>query len=110
MTETTRAVPAGRKLSIDFISAINPDCSSMGLASVRVIGQPEHGKTAVENGTGFTNFPAQNQRYECNKQKSEGVVVAYEPNPGFTGPDSMTLDIIYPNGWEVKRRYVIEVK
>jgi hypothetical protein len=50
--ELTRAVPIDHKLRIDFVYAINPDCSSIGLASVRVIGQPDHGNIAVENGTG----------------------------------------------------------
>jgi hypothetical protein len=108
--ELTRAVPIDRKLPIDFIYAINPDCSSIGLATVRVIGQPDHGNIAVENGTGYSNFPPENQRYECNKRKSEGISVVYEPHPGFNGADSLTLDIIFPHGLEMKRHYSIEVK
>jgi hypothetical protein len=108
--ELTRAVPVDHKLPIDFIYAINPDCSSIGLASVRVIGQPDHGNVAVENGTGYSNFPPENQRYECNKRKSEGISIVYEPHPGFAGADSITLDIIFPQGLEVKRHYSIEVK
>jgi len=108
--ELTRAVPIDHKLRIDFIYAINPDCSSIGLASVRVIGQPDHGNIAVENGTGYSNFPPENQRYECNKRKSEGISIVYEPHPGFTGADSITLDIIFPHGLETKRHYSIEVK
>jgi hypothetical protein len=108
--ELTRAVPIDHKLRIDFVYAINPDCSSIGLASVRVIGQPDHGNIAVENGTGYSTFPPENQRYECNKRKSEGISVVYEPHPGFTGADSITLDIIFPQGLEVKRHYSIEVK
>jgi hypothetical protein len=108
--ELTRAVAIDHKLPIDFIYAINPDCSSIGLASVRVIGQPDHGNIAVENGTGYSNFPPENQRYECNKRKSQGISVVYEPHPGFTGTDSITLDIIFPQGLEVKRHYSIDVK
>jgi hypothetical protein len=108
--ELTRAVPIDHKLQIDFLYALNPDCSLIGLATVRVIGQPQNGNIAVENDTGFTNFPPNNQRYECNKRKSEGVSVVYEPHPGFVGTDSITLDIIYPRGLETKRHYSIEVK
>ena len=108
--ELTRAVAIDHKLPIDFIYAINPDCSSIGLASVRVVGQPDHGNVAVENGTGYSKFPPENQRYECNKRKSEGISIVYEPHPGFTGADSITLDIIFPRGLQMKRHYSIEVK
>jgi hypothetical protein len=92
------------------VYSLNPDCSWDELPNVRVIEQPHDGDVTVENGAGFTNFPPNNQRYECNKQKSQGVVVAYKPHPGFTGNDSATLDIIFPHGQEMKRRYSLEVK
>ena len=106
----SRTVPAEHKLRVDFFYAINPDCSLIGLADVRVLEQPHDGDVVVENGTGFPNFPRENQRYECNKLKSEGVSVLYEPRPGFKGSDSVMLDIIFPRGQEIKRRYSIEVK
>jgi transglutaminase-like putative cysteine protease len=108
--ELTRAVPIDHKIEIDFIYALNPDCSLIGLPTARVIGQPSNGNVAVENGTGFANFPPENQRYECNKRKSDGVSIVYVPHPGFTGADSITLDIIFPRGLEMKRHYLIEVK
>ena len=106
----TRAVPAEHKLQVDFFYSINPDCSVIGLANVRVLEQPHDGEVVVENGTGFPNFPPNNQRYECNKVKSDGVAVVYEPRPGFTGADSIMLDVIFPSGVEIKRRYSIAVK
>jgi hypothetical protein len=72
--------------------------------------KPRNGKLAVEKDAGFSNYPANDQRYECNKRKSDGVAVVYEPNPGFTGADSVTVHIITPRGTEVKRHYSIEVK
>src|SRR5262249_18581305 len=97
-TESPRVVALDHKIEIDFIYAINADCSSVGLPIVRVLEQPRNGNVAVENGTGFSNFAADNQRYECNKRKSEGVSVVYDPRPGFTGTDSIELDIIFPRG------------
>jgi dienelactone hydrolase len=108
--ELIRAVPAGRKWRIEFLYSINPDCSSLGLASVRVLEEPTHGKLTVENGTGYPNFPQNNQRYECNRRQADGVAVFYEPNPEFIGSDSATIDVIFPSGLSRKQHYAIEVK
>jgi hypothetical protein len=63
-----RAVASGGKLRLDFLYSINPDCTSIGFATVRIVEQPRHGRITVDNGTGFTNFPASNPRAECNKR------------------------------------------
>jgi transglutaminase-like putative cysteine protease len=108
--ELSRVVPIDQKRQIDFLSSINPDCSPVGSIVVRIIEQPHDGKVFVENGTGFTNYPFENQRYECNKRKSEGVLIFYEPRPAFAGADSIMLDVIFPSGAEMKRHYSVEVK
>jgi Domain of Unknown Function with PDB structure (DUF3857)/Transglutaminase-like superfamily len=108
--ERTRVVASDQKLRLDFLYSVNPDCTSMGFATVRIIEQPKHGRITAENGTGFTNFPQNNQRYECNKKRSDGVIVVYEPDSGFTGTDSVNIDAIFPTGTSSKRHYSIEVK
>ena len=108
--ERTRVVASDQKLRLDFLYSVNPDCTSMGFATVRIIEQPKHGRLTVENGTGFTSFPQNNQRYECNKKRSDGVIVVYEPDSGFIGTDSVNIDAIYPSGTSGKRHYSIEVK
>jgi len=77
---------------------------------VRILEKPQHGTLTVENGQGFTNYPKENQRYECNTRKSDGTLVFYEPESEFTGKDSITLDIIFPLGQSSKRHYSIEIK
>jgi transglutaminase-like putative cysteine protease len=108
--ELTRVASVGQKLRLEFLYSIQPDCSSVGLATVRILEAPQHGKLTVENGQGFTNFPKENQRYECNTRKSDGVIVYYEPDAGFTGRDSVTVDVIFASGTSSKRHYSIEVK
>jgi hypothetical protein len=65
---------------------------------------------SVENGNGFPAFPANNSRYKCNDNRTEGTVISYNPNSGYTGPDSVIVEIIYPDGNAIKRRYVIDVR
>ena len=108
--EFTRTVAADKKLRLDFLYSINPDCTSIGYATVRIIEQPKHGRITVENGTGFTNFAANNLRFECNKQRSEGVAITYEPDPGYLGPDSVNFDAIFAGGTLSKRHYAIDVR
>jgi hypothetical protein len=108
--ELRRAVASGQKLRLDFLFSLNPDCTSMGFATVRVLEEPKHGKITVDEGTGFTNFPQNNQRYQCNKTRSDGVVIVYEPESGFVGTDSIDIDAIYASGSSQKRHYAIEVK
>jgi Domain of Unknown Function with PDB structure (DUF3857)/Transglutaminase-like superfamily len=108
--ELAKAVAVGQKLRVEFLYAIEPDCSSMGVTSVRILEPPQHGKLTVKNGQGFTSFAKENQRYGCNMQKSPGTFVYYEPAPGFAGKDSMTLDIIFPTGQSSKQRYAIDVR
>jgi hypothetical protein len=108
--DLSRTVAADHKIRLDFLYSINPDCTSIGFAAIRVLEQPKHGKIAIENGTGFTNFPDSNPRAECNKRRSDGVVVIYQPDPGYTGTDSVDLDSIFPTGFLSKRHYAIDVR
>jgi hypothetical protein len=108
--EISRVVAADRNIRLDTLFSINPDCTSIGYATVRIVEQPKHGMVTIENSTGFTNFPANNLRAECNKQRSDGVAIIYKPEPGYTGPDSADFDAIFPTGNLSKRHYTIAVR
>lgn len=108
--DLTKVVATGERLRVEFLYAVEPDCSSMGVTSVRVLEPPQHGKLTVENGQGFTGFAKENQRYDCNMRKSDGTLVFYEPELGFTGNDAITLDIIFPTGQSARQRYAIDVR
>jgi hypothetical protein len=96
-------------LRVDFLYSINPDCSSIGVAAVRTIEEPKHGKLTVGKGSGFTNFPKDNPREACNRRRSEGMLMYYRPDAGYLGPDSLTVEVIYGNGASRKRHYAIGV-
>ncbi len=110
ITVVTRVAIADKPLQVAFLYDINPDCSVIGVPTVRIVEQPKSGKVTVENGTGFPAFPASNSRSKCNQSRSDGAIISYVPDPGYTGADSITVDIIYPDGGAAKRRYAIEVK
>jgi hypothetical protein len=110
LVELARVAAIGQKLRVEFLYSIQPDCSSAGQTHVRILEAPQHGTLTVENGQGFTNFPRDNQRYDCNTRRSDGTLVFYEPEAGFSGKDSVTLDVIFPMGQSSKRHYAIEVR
>jgi TPR repeat protein len=95
---------------VDFLYNLNPDCSSIVIAAVRTIEEPQHGKLTVRKGSGFTNYPKDNPREACNRRRSEGMLMDYRPDTGYLGPDSLTVDIINSNGTSQKRHYVIAVE
>jgi hypothetical protein len=108
--ELTRVAAGELRVRLDFLYSIEPNCASAGQTTVRVVAQPQHGTLALENGQGFTNFPKDNQRYECNTRRSDGTLVFYKPDSDFSGGDSAALYVIYPNGAAQTRHYSIAVK
>jgi hypothetical protein len=108
--EISRVVAADRDVRLDFLYSINPDCTSVGYAAVRIVQQPKHGTITILNTTGFSNFPADNVRAECNKRRSDGVAIVYKPDPGYTGADSADLEVIFASGNLKKPHYAIDIR
>jgi hypothetical protein len=108
--EVKRTAVAGQRLDVDFLYALNPDCSSVGVAGVRTIEAPKHGKLAIGEGSGFSTFPQDNPRQACNRRRSEGMVMHYQPEPGYLGPDAVTVEVIFSDGGFSRRHYAIAVE
>jgi hypothetical protein len=89
-------VVSGERQRIDFISVLNPDCSSAGYVTVRVIELPAHGELTTEKGIDYPTYPKNNQRYQCNLKKVPVVNVYYRSIPGYVGADTVTFETISP--------------
>jgi hypothetical protein len=103
-------VVGGTQQQVGYYAVLNPDCSFAGYATVRTQTQPAHGTIVVQEGQGYTSYTSDNQRYECNRQKSRMMLVYYTAVPGYTGTDSFVLHAIYPNGTPRTNRYNITVE
>jgi hypothetical protein len=110
ITELTRVAVQDQKLRITILFSLNPDCSVIGIPTARILETPKSGAVTVEKATGFPNFPIGNSYVKCNDKSTDGEAVFYMPNPGYVGPDSVTVEAIYPDGLANTRRYAIEVK
>jgi Domain of Unknown Function with PDB structure (DUF3857)/Transglutaminase-like superfamily len=109
VTEVTSHVIADQARQIGFVYELKPDCSTAAFATVSTIEPPAHGRISIDRGTGYSNFPPSNSRFDCNKNQSEGVKIAYEPNRGFVGDDTLTVDILYADKSVSRRHYSIKV-
>jgi hypothetical protein len=109
VAEITSHVIADQSKQIGFLYELKPDCSPAAFATVSTIEPPKHGKISVDRGTGYSYFPQSNSRFDCNKNPSEGVKIAYEPDRGFTGDDTLTVDILYADKSVSRRHYTIKV-
>jgi hypothetical protein len=89
-------VVSGERQRIDFISVLNPDCSSAGYVTVRVIAPPAHGELTTEKGIDYPTYPKNNQRYQCNLKKVPLVNIYYRSIPGYVGVDTVTIEWISP--------------
>ena len=103
-------VISGKPLQLVFTNVTNPDCTSRGYVSVRVIQAPEHGRVTVSKAHDFPRFHASNVRSRCNVRRVAGVAVRYVSTRGYTGPDTVMLEAISPTGRAMQRTYSIQVR
>jgi hypothetical protein len=94
----TRTVVAGKPFKLHEAYATNPDCSSVGDVVIRVVSPPSNGRVSIARGRVFPNFPPSNVRSDCNRRRVPGTIATYTAQRGYSGPDSVSLEIIYPTG------------
>ena len=85
-------VASGERQRIDYISALNPDCTTAGYVTMRIITPPVHGELTTERGVDYTSYPKENQRYQCNLKKSPLINIYYKSSPGYVGEDTATIE------------------
>jgi hypothetical protein len=106
---SVRTVVSGTRFKVAFETVINPDCSVAGDTVIRVVKAPVHGTATTENIKDFTAYPSTNQRYRCNEKESRGVALFYKSNAHYVGPDSISFQVIFPNGMQRESTFDINV-
>jgi hypothetical protein len=108
--EIVRTVPSGKNQRIDFLASVNPDCSSMGTPTVRLVEGPNNGVVTTDKAKDFLPFPKGNVRSRCNGRRVSGLKIFYQSTVEFFGVDRMRLLVISASGGEREATYVIQVK
>jgi len=106
----TKYAVSGRPLKLSFFNSTNPDCSTVGRPTIRLIRAPEHGRVTVTQATDFPNFPVSNIRNQCNRRRVAGAAIYYTSQRGFVGTDYVQAEIIFASGNLRQASYTINVR
>jgi hypothetical protein len=106
----TRTVIAGKPFKLFSAVSTNPDCSAAGDIVIRVVSPPSNGRVSIARGGVFPSFPPSNVRSECNRRRVPGTIAIYTAQRGYTGPDSVSLEVIYPSGHVRQGSYSLMVR
>ncbi|HEX4766314.1 MAG TPA: hypothetical protein VH414_08545 [Lichenihabitans sp.] len=98
------------RVRFDFLTILNPDCSTMGNLSFRVLTKPEHGEISFVPDDSFPNFKEANVRSRCNVGKVHGLSIYYKSNDQFVGEDKATVLYLYPDASADLMEYEIIVR
>ena len=80
---------AGKEVRIGAYAAFKRDCSGGTAAEVRPAGDQRGGVLAVTSGTlSTTHVPG------CATVTSPARILSYRPNPGFTGVDRVSFEVV----------------
>jgi hypothetical protein len=101
---------SGKPLKVDVYSSINPDCTSRGSTTIRLIERPKHGTVEFREATDFTDYKQGDNRAHCSTRRVPVTQVIYTPAPGYTGPDSFQTDAVFPSGATRTVQYKVEVR
>jgi hypothetical protein len=108
--DVRKTIPSGKAQLLDFFTSLNPNCSLYGETQVRVSAPPRNGDLIIRNGSGVTSYPRSNQRYACNERYVRGVEIFYRSYGGYVGPDSLSIEVFFPDGEASPSSYYIQVR
>ena len=83
----------GNDIRVGVYLNVKPDCTSGPLPTIRLIGEPAHGKITIKK----ANVNATNYK-QCLALEVPGYVAYYRSSPDFFGTDNLTLEVKFPNG------------
>jgi len=106
----SRGALSGTFQQIGFYYSVNADCSPQPRATVRIATPPAHGWFYIEPVAGYPNFPANNQRYQCNTRQVPGTGVVYRSQDGYLGADTGTVEVLFASGLLQQVRFDILVR
>ena len=106
----TKTVIAGKPFKLYTAYSTNPDCSAAGSPVIRVAAPPSNGSVSVARGSAFPSFPESNVRSACNRRRVPATIATYIARRGYTGPDSLSIEIIYESGQTRQASYDLMVR
>lgn len=106
--EYTRYVPAGKKVQLYTLTALDVDCRVEDITA-DIVKEPEHGTALIEDAEHFAFFTKDNPRHKCNEKKIRGPVLTYRAAPGYAGADNFEVLVIGRQGLASRHVFTINV-
>ena len=91
-------VAAGGHVILWETAALNPDCSSNGPVTFRILKTPQHGRISIISTGVFPQYPPANVRSICNARRVPGQRMTYFAQAGYSGTDAVDIETIFPAG------------
>jgi hypothetical protein len=96
--------PSDKDIRVGLYINVQPDCSSGPLPTIRLVTPPSNGKVTVKRG----NVRATNYK-QCLALEVPGFIALYHSAPGFSGVDTLTIEVKYPGGRTETQRIMVTV-
>jgi hypothetical protein len=106
----SRAAASGTPIKLLFANSTNPDCTTLGRPTVRLIRAPQHGRVHITPARDFPTFSPANIRSACNARRVPGMLVRYVSQRGYVGMDYLSVEVIFATGTLQQRHYSINVR
>lgn len=104
-----RTAAARQSIRVTSFYDLNPDCSHIGYATVKVVSNAMAGDVTIQRGRTYASYPPTSQRAACNNKSVPSVIVWYRSKSGFSGTDHFDIEIIWQNGDLWRRSVNVDV-
>ncbi|MGP9811307.1 hypothetical protein ACTZWT_07315 [Rhodopseudomonas sp. NSM] len=102
--ERSARAAAGKPVRVGVYLNVQPDCSSGPLPSIRLVSPPGNGTVKIKRGKiSATNYK------QCLALEVPGFVAFYQSKADFTGTDTVTLEVKFPEGRIQVQRITVTV-
>lgn len=105
-----RYAVGGKKSIFANYYSLKLDCTPSGWQEVTLSKSPENGEAKLVEATTIINYTAPNPRTKCNGKSTKSMALQYIPNKGYTGSDSIEVELINEAGQRNTFTYNITVK
>lgn len=103
-------VASGVQAILWQVVALNPDCSSLGTITFKMLKEPQHGDFRTNTAKVFPHFPPKAPLFRCDRRRVDGQVATYKARAGYVGNDYVEFETIYPSGAAFDIRVPIVVR
>jgi hypothetical protein len=104
------AVLQGEQIRLRYFYSLSPDCRSRAPPRIVVAQAPAGGRIVIRVERKFPTYPSDNPRSRCNGRRVPAKAVYYRAPPTFSGSESVTYLVYWPNGniWRQIARIAVQ--